>query len=444
MATIEKKSHVKDRLPGPRSKEYLEISARVEPRCTTQQAPVVWDHAEGVVVTDVDGNRYIDFTSGVLVTNVGHSHPKHIRAVQAAAARLMNCYDFPTPSRVELAERLVALAPENLDQAFMLTTGSEATEAAVRVAKRATGRHEVLSFYGAFHGRTYGAMSLAGKTGTKRQFGPTLPGCLHAPYAYCYRCPFKMRPETCGFHCVDFIDDVVNAESTGDLGAMIVEPYQGAAGFVFPPEGYLTRLQEWCRDHDVLFILDEVQSSFGRTGKMFALEWEGLRPNLLCVGKGIGSGVPTAALLAESRLFASLGPGEMSSTTGGNPLSCAAGLAVLEIMEEERLADNALKVGRMMLERLRRMAETVEALGDVRGRGLVIGLEFVEDRASRTPSEALTKEVVHRCCQAGLLVGRVGVYGNVIRVAPPLVITEEEAEEALDILGEVLKGMDKN
>lgn len=440
MAKAVQKTRVKDRLPGAKARAYLEVSMRVEPRCTTQQAPVVWESAEGVVVTDVDGNQYIDFTSGVLVTNVGHSHPRHVRAIQDAAAKLLNCYDFPTPARVDLARRLVEITPDNLNQVFMLTTGSEATEAAVRVARRATGRHEILSFYGGFHGRTFGAMSMAGKTSTKKQFGPAMPGCLYAPYAYCYRCPFKMKPETCGFHCVDFIDEVVDAGSTGDLAAMIVEPYQGAAGFIFPPDGYLTRLQAWCRERDVLFILDEVQASFGRTGRMFALEWEGLRPNLLCVGKGIGSGVPTAALLAESRLFASLGPGEMSSTTGGNPLSCAAGLAVLDIMRDEKLAENALKVGGLMLERLRRMGERSDILGDVRGRGLVIGLEFVEDKVTHAPAEAITREIVTRCCQAGLLVGRVGVHGNVIRVAPPLVITEAEAEEALDILEGVLDG----
>jgi len=191
----------------------------------------------------------------------------------------------------------------------------------------------------------------------------------------------------------------------------------------------------------VLFILDEVQASFGRTGKMFALEWEDLRPNLLCLGKGIGSGVPTAALMAESRIMESLAPGEMSSTTGGNPLSCAAGLAVLDIMEKERLPENALKVGGYLFRRLKKLSEQVEILGDVRGRGLVIGLEFVKDKKTLEPSEEITVEVVNRCCQSGLLVGRVGIYGNVIRVAPPLVITETEAEEAADTMEKVVKGI---
>jgi acetylornithine/succinyldiaminopimelate/putrescine aminotransferase len=232
-----------------------------------------------------------------------------------------------------------------------------------------------------------------------------------------------MEPETCGFHCVDFIDEVVNAESTGDLGAMIVEPYQGAAGFIFPPEGYLTRLQEWCRAHEVLFILDEVQSSFGRTGKMFALEWEGLRPNLLCVGKGIGSGVPTAALLAESRLFASLGPGEMSSTTGGNPLSCAAGLAVLGIMEEEKLADNALRVGQMMLGRLQRMAEDVFVAEELVDYVLAL-VQFTRSHArvylGGSPRSALA--LMHASKAQALLRARDYVLPDDVRSLAPLVL----------------------
>jgi len=429
-------------LPGPESQKYLSLSERYEPRCMSQQAPIVWDQAEGVVVTDVDGNRFIDFTSGVLVTNVGHCHPKHVQALQKAAARLMNCYDFPTPERVTFAQKLVELMPENLDQAFLLTTGSEATEAAMRVAKRFTGRHEIISFYGGFHGRTYGAMSMAGKMGTKKQFGPLMPGCIYAPFPYCFRCPFKKKPEACGLFCLEFLDTVVSVESTGDLAALIIEPYQGGAGFIFPPEGFLTKLQAWCREQEVLFILDEVQSSFGRTGTMFAFEWEDLRPNLLCLGKGIGSGMPTAALMAESRIMACLAPGEMSSTTGGNPLSCAAGLAVLEIFEEEKLVENSARIGAYLKERFLQMQEWSHILGDVRGRGLVMGLEFVTDRQSNEPSPEITVEFINRCCQNGLLVGRVGVHGNVIRIAPPLVINENEAEEAADIVEKVLRSFE--
>ncbi len=432
-------SDVKCQLPGPNSKKFIEKSQIYEPGGTSQHAPIVWDSANGVLIKDVDGNTYIDFTSGVLVTNVGHCHPKLVDAVQKAAAKLMNCYNFPTPERVTLAQRLVEITPENLDVAFMVTTGSDATEAAIRAAKRYTGCYEILSFYGGFHGRTGGAMSVAGTTGTKKKYGPVMPGSIQAPYAYCYRCPFKAKPETCDFLCVDFLDRVIEAQSTGDLAALIVEPYQGSSGFIVPPDGYLTRLQEWAKDKGILFILDEVQASFGRTGKMFALEWEDLRPNLLCMGKGLGSGVPAAAMMAESRIMKALEAGEMSSTNGGNPLSCAAALAVIDIMEEEKLPENALKVGGYLFERFKNVQKDVDILGDVRGRGLVIGLEFVTDKESKTPSGEIAAEVIRRCCQNGVVMGSVGAYGHILRVAPPLVITMEQAEEAADIIEKVLR-----
>jgi 4-aminobutyrate aminotransferase-like enzyme len=428
-------ANVKGQLPGPLSKKYMEESAKYESGTTSQQAPIVWDSAQGVIITDVDGNKFIDLTSGVLVTNVGHCHPKLTAAIQRAAGRLMNCYDFPTPERGTLAKRLVEATPENLDRCFFTVTGSEATDSALRVVRRATGRHEILSFYGGFHGRSYGPMSVAGKTGTKRKFGPVVPGSILAPYPYCFRCPFKKKPESCGMFCLEFLDRVVEAQSTGDIAALIIEPYQGSSGFIFPPDGFLKKLEQWAKERDIIFILDEVQASFGRTGKLFALEWEGLRPNVLCLGKGIGSSVPAAAMLTETRLISALGPGEMSSTYGGNPVSSAAGLAVLDIIAEEKLPENALKVGAYMKERLQKVQEKSQILGDVRGRGLVIGLEIVKDRESIEPAPDITMEIIRRAAQEGVIMGRVA--GNVIRVAPPLVITMEQAEEAVDILERV-------
>ena len=274
-------------LPGPKSAEYLALSDEYEKGCTSGQPPLVWESAEGVRVRDVDGNEYIDWTSGVLVTNVGHCHPKHVKAIQDQVAKLMCPYDYRTPERVLLAKRMVESMPasaKNLDTCFLLTTGSEATEAAMRVAKRHTHRHEVISFWGGFHGRTWGAMSMAGKQGTKKQWGPLMPGTLYSPYPYCYRCPFQKEPESCGLYCADWLDYILETESIGDVAALIVEPYEGGAGFIFPPNGWLTKVQNWCRERDILFIVDEVQASFGRTGKLFCIEHEGLQPNLLCLG----------------------------------------------------------------------------------------------------------------------------------------------------------------
>jgi 4-aminobutyrate aminotransferase len=428
--------HIKTPIPGPNSRKYMALSEKFESRSLNVQAPVVWDHARGVTVWDVDGNTFIDWTSGVLVTNVGHSHPKLADAVSKQARRLLNCYDSPTAERITLAERMVGLAPENLDNAFFATVGSEAVDAAVRVAKRFTGNFEIISFFGAFHGRTMGTMSLAGKTGTKKHFGPVVPGVIHVPYPDPYRNPFGSESSDVAGQCLEFMDKSVHAISTGSLAALIVEPYQGASGFIFPPDGFLSSLERWCREHGIIFILDEVQSSFGRTGKFLALEWENLRPNMVTIGKGIGSGMPISCLLAESRIMGTLEPGDMSSTWGGNPICCAASHAILDIFAEEGLVENSLKVGAYMKARLTAMKEKYRCLGDVRGRGLVMGLDIVKDRKTKARDPETTGRIIEGCCRNGLLIG--AVSGNVIRVAPPLVITKDEADESMDIMEKVL------
>ena len=433
----------KRKIPGKKSEQLIKKSYTYEPPCMADQVPVVWDHAEGVWVWDVDGNKFIDFTSGVLVTNIGHSHPHHVKAIQQQAERLMNCYSFPTPERVTLSERLVKLLPSNMDKVFLLTTGAEATEAALRIAKRYTGKHEVLSFSGGFHGRTYGPMSVSGSLGTRRKFGPALPGGIIAPYANCYRCFYdKVYPE-CDFFCIKQLDSIIGSCSSGDLGTVITEPYQGGAGFIFPPDGWLKKLDEWCQQRELLLIVDEVQSSFGRTGKMFMIEWENIRARMLCLGKGFGSGMPASALAGESKIFDCMKPGEMSSTTGGNPLASAASHAVLDIMESEQLADNALKVGAYLKNRLQQLRKKHKYLGDVRGKGLVMGLEVVEDKAMKKPSAELTSKILIRCAEYGMLLGKVGIFGNVIRIAPPLVINEAEAEIGVEILDRVFSEVEQ-
>lgn len=424
-------------VPGPKSKELLAVAKQFEPPSMGDQVPVVWDHAEGVWVYDVDGNKFLDFTSGVLVTNIGHSHPKHVAAIQKQASRLMNCYSFPTPERIELAKRLAEKLPDNLDRVFFLTTGAEATEAAIRIAKRYSGKHEMLAFYGAFHGRTYGPMSVAGNANTRRKFGPSVPGGVIAPFAYCYRCIYDKKFPECEFHCIKSLDRIVESTSTGDLGAVITEPYQGGAGFIDPPKGWLSELEKWASDRGLVFIIDEVQSSYGRTGKMFAIEWENIRPQMICIGKGIGSGMPTSALVGESKIFECMKPGEMSSTTGGNPLASAAALSVLSIMEEERLPANADAMGKHIHERLSVLKEKYECIGDVRGMGLARGIEIVKTKQSKSPDPDKTLALLRAAATYGLLLGRVGLYGNVIRIAPPLVITQEECDHGIDILDKV-------
>ncbi len=432
-------ANIKTPIPGPNSRKYKALSEKYESHSLNLQAPIVWDHAQGVTVWDVDGNCFIDWTSGVLVTNVGHSHPKLAQAIGDQAKRLLNCYDFPTIERVTLAERMVKLAPDNLDNAFFATVGSEAVDAAIRVAKRYTQNFEIISFFGGFHGRTMGTMSIAGKMDTKKRFGPVVPGVLHVPFPDTYRNPFGSNSSDVAGQCLEFMDTSVNAQSTGSVAGLIIEPYQGASGFIFPPDGFLTSLEKWCRERGIVFILDEVQSSFGRTGKFLALEWENLRPNLVSIGKGIGSGMPISCLLAESGIINSLDVGDMSSTWGGNPLACAASHAILDIFEEERLVENALAVGKHMKSRLTAMKDKCPCLGDVRGRGLVMGLDIVRDKKTKERNPETTLKIINMCCENGLIIGTVS--GNVIRVAPPLVITMEEADESLDIMEKILTSL---
>jgi 4-aminobutyrate aminotransferase-like enzyme len=434
----QKVTSVKGPLPGPRSKELFTRWARVEAQCTGYQAQVAWDHASGVVVTDADGNTFIDWTSGVLVTNVGHCHPDLVKAVQEVAGKLLNNYECLHAARVEAAEKLVSVLPPFLDKCFFLTTGSEAIEAALRIMKRKSGKFEIISFYGAFHGRTYAALSAGGLPGPKKGYGPTIPGSIRVPFPYCYRCPFRADPATCNMLCLDYLEDAVRANSTGSLAGLIVEPYQGAAGFIFPPEGWLARLEQWLRGRELLFTLDEVQSSFGRTGKFWAMEWEGLTPDLVCIGKGIGSGVPASAIAARGEVIGTLGPGEMSSTMGGNPLASAAVSAVVDIMRREQLEENALRMGALMKSRLLEMKEQSPYVGEVRGLGLVMGVELVKDKKTKEPAPELTRKLIDVAAELGLLIGSVGVFGNVIRVAPPLVISEAEAYESLDIFEKAL------
>jgi 4-aminobutyrate aminotransferase len=432
--------NIKTELPGPKAKEFIELSRQYEPHSMSEQVPAVWQRAEGAVVEDVDGNTFIDFSSGVLVTNIGHCHPKHVKAIQEQAAEVMNSYDFVNPWRVRLVEKLVSIAAPNLDKAFILSTGAEATESAIKVARRYTGKYEIIAFHGAFHGRTYMAMSVGGKQGVKKHFGPMVPGVLHAPFCYCYRCAFEQKYPECDYTCLRYLDRLLETESTGSVAALITESYQGGAGSIIPPGDYMQRLKKWCEEKDILFILDEVQSSFGRTGKMFAYEHWGIQPNLLCLGKGIGSGVPISALLGESKILNSLEPGSMSSTNGGNPLCSRAALTAIEIIEEERLGDKADKLGRLMLDRLNEMKAKYEVVGDVRGMGLAVGIELVKDKKSKAPDAELTRRITQEAFKKGLiLIAPIGFYGNVIRIAPPLVIPEELMIKGLDIVEEVIR-----
>ncbi len=428
-------------LPGPRSQEIIETARTYEPRSMGDQMPVVWDHAEGCVVWDVDGNEFLDWSSGVLVTNVGHCHPYYVRQVKDQCEKLFNCYDFVTEPRAELAKRLVEITPEYIDKAFLVTTGSDATEAAIRMARRVSDGYEIIGFDGAFHGRTYGAASAGGMMGTKNNYGPMTPGFLHAPFPYMYRAPICQgkSEEEAAQACLEYLDWLVDRQSSNALCGVITEPYQGGAGGIIPPKSWIEGLDRWCKDRGLIFILDEVQSSFGRTGKMFCMEHWDIKPDLITLGKGLGSGIPCSAVVGTSEIMDALPEGSMGSTNGGNPISSAAALAAIDIIEEEHLVENAAKMGKLFEKRFVKMQESFPQLGDIRVLGLMGGLEFVKDPESREPAPELTRQIVWECFQRGLIcIAPIGLYSNVIRVAPPLVITEEQANESLDIFEEAM------
>ena len=426
-------------IPGPKSKELIAEWHTYEADVVGYQAQVVWKSAKGCVVNDVDGNSYIDWTSGVLVTNVGHCHPHLVAAITRASQDLLNNYECANTYRIEAAKKLVGALPKHLDKCFFLSTGAEAIEGALRLMKRRTGKFEILSFEGGFHGRTPGAAAVGGMAGPKRQYGPTVPGIIRAIYPNPYRDELGLCDERSGFKkYFTYLDHVVMANSTGSLAGIIVEPYQGASGFIFPPRGWLRRLFEWGKANGLLFTLDEVQSSYGRTGKMWALEHEDIQPDIVVLGKGIGSGVTVSAVCATTDVFSSLKKGEMSSTYGGNPIANAAVVAVLEIFEREHLAEHAARMGDHMKKGLQQISGKSKHLGDVRGQGLVMGIEFVKDKQTKEPAPELIRQVIDRCAESGLIVGSVGMYGNVIRVAPPLVITKEQADESLAVMEKVV------
>lgn len=427
-------------VPGPRSRELMAKWHTFEADVTGTQAEIVWDRAEGCLVTDADGNVFIDWTSGVLVTNVGHCHPHLVAKAREATGRLLNNYECANVERIEAGERLVKALPDHLDKVFFLSTGSEAVEGAIRLMKRYTGGFEILSFHAGFHGRTAATAAAGGMAGPKKGYGPSLPGAIRAPFPNPYRDPLGFCEGGPDFKkYFDFLDEMISVNSTGALGGVLVEPYQGAGGFIFPPKGWLKALENWVRRRGLVYTLDEVQASYGRTGTMWALEHEDLEPDLLTLGKAIGCGVPVSAVAGRSGIFAKLSKGEMSSTLGGNPVASAAVCAVLDIFEKEKLVDNSRELGAWMKEELGKVAARSATLGDVRGQGLIIGMEFVRNKETKEPAPEMARRMITLCAEEGLIVGSVGMYGNVIRAAPPLVMTRELAAESIAAFERALK-----
>lgn len=428
-------------LPGPKAKAIIDRDRAALSPSLTRSYPFVAETGRGVWVRDPDGNEFLDFTAGIAVTNTGHCHPKVVRAIQKQASRLlhMSGTDFYYEVQVKLAEKLASLAPgKGKKKVFFTNSGAEAIEAAIKLARFHTGRVKLISFFGAFHGRTLGALSLtASRVVQREKFGPLLPGVEQVGYGYCYRCPYNLYYPDCNISCVSYIEDTLFKKTvpSEEVAAIVVEPIQGEGGMVMPPPGYHEMLRELTKRHKILLIVDEVQSGMGRTGKMFAIEHWGVEPDVIAVAKGIASGMPLGAIIAKSELV-DWGPGAHASTFGGNPVACQAALATIDLLEKG-LMQNAAEVGEYLKNHLLELSKKYPLIGDVRGAGLMIGMELVKNRDTKEPAASERNKIVQKAFRRGLLLLGCGESG--IRFTPPLVVTRQEADIALEIFERCLK-----
>ena len=426
--------------PGPKARAIIARDRATTSPCYIKAYPLCIASGSGAMVEDVDGNRFLDFMAGIAVCSTGYSHPNVVKAVQDAAAKFLHICgsDFYYEGMSTLAERLVRITPgPEPKRVFLTNSGAEAVEGAMKLARYATGRTAFLAFAGAFHGRTYGALSLTSSKARQRAgFGPFLPEVHHVPYAYCYRCAYGKTYPSCGIFCADVIEKELFTRHLDpkDVAAIFVEPIQGEGGYVVPPPGWLAVIREICDRHGILLVADEVQTGIGRTGRMFACEHSGVDPDILITAKGLGSGMPIGAFIAKESI-STWETGAHGTTFGGNPVSCAAALATLDLVEGG-LIENARIRGEELMAGLKAMAEDHPVVGEVRGTGLMAGIEIVSSKKLRTPAPDLAHDVERLAFEKGLLVLVAGK--NSIRLAPPLIIDAEDVRIALGILEQCL------
>jgi 4-aminobutyrate aminotransferase len=428
-------------LPGPKAQALIARDQQVISPSYTRSYPLVASRGEGAMIEDVDGNRFLDFNAGIAVVATGHCHPKIVEAVQKQAATLlhMSGTDFYYENMVAFAEKLSSLVPGGVARrVYYGNSGTEGIEAAMKVARYHTGRQHFVAFFGSFHGRTLGSLSLTGsKNVQKRGFSPLIPGVHHVPYPNCYRCPAGRTPDDCSVDCVQHIEDVLikHVVPADEIAAIFVEPIQGEGGYVVPPRKFFDELQALAHRHKILLAFDEVQSGMGRTGRMFACEHFDAVPDIITLAKGIASGLPLSATVARAEVM-EWKPGSHASTFGGNPVSIAAALATIELLEQE-LVDNAAKMGAHILGRIRDWPKRFPIVGDVRGLGLMIGIELVRDQGTKERAPELRDRLELLAFERGLLI--LGCGQNSIRLCPPLVITKDQADFAVDTLEECLR-----
>jgi 4-aminobutyrate aminotransferase len=433
-------------LPGPKARDVIARDAQVVSPSYTRGYPLVAKSGRGAMVEDVDGNVFLDFAAGIAVVSTGHCHPRVVEAIQKQAAELIHisCTDFYYPGLVELAERLAAVAPgKEAKKVYFGNSGTEATEAAIKLARYHTHRDKIIAFHGCFHGRTLGALSLtASKAVQRKGFGALLGGVFHIPYPNSYRCP-NGNPSPCT--CVEsatFLEREIfkRLVAPEEVAAIFIEPIQGEGGYVPAPAAFLQELQRICRKHSILLVCDEVQSGMGRTGKWWACEHAGIEPDIICVAKGIASGMPLSATIARASLM-DWKPGAHASTFGGNPVCVAAALATMELLETEYI-ENARRVGEFFIGRMADWPSRHRIVGDVRGKGLMIGVEIVRDQKTKERAGDLREAIVDLAFEKGLLL--LGAGENTIRIAPPLLVDEEQAAFAAKTLEACISEVEKS
>ncbi len=432
-------------LPGPKAAALIARDAAVISPSYTRSYPLVIARGSGCAVEDVDGNVFLDCAAGIAVNATGHSHPDVVRAVTAQAQQFlhMSGTDFYYEPQVQVAEALVAVAPmDGPVRAFFGNSGTEAIEACLKLARYATKRQQFIAFLGGFHGRTMGSLSLtASKTVQRRGFGALVPGVTHAAYADCYRCPVGATPDRCAAECLDPLEHqtLVQLVSPDEAAAVIVEPIQGEGGYLVAPAQFMQRLRSLTARHGILLVVDEVQSGMGRTGRMFAVEHSGVKPDLVAIAKGIASGLPLGVALARAELM-TWPPGAHASTFGGNPVACAAALETIRLLNEQ-LVRNAAVVGERLKAGLTALAQKHPLIGDVRGRGLMVGVELVKDRTTKERAPEARNAVVNAAFRRGLLI--LGAGRNTVRFCPPLVLTAEEADTAVRLFDDALTEVER-
>ena len=432
--------------PGPKARALVKRDLAVISQSYTRYYPLVIDSGQGCIVKDVDGNKYIDFNSGLACLNVGHNHPKVIKAIKNQCDKFLHYAntDFYYEQTIKLAEKLSKITPGIFQKRIhFANSGAEAIETAIKLSKWHTRKHQFIAFIGAFHGRTSGATALtASKPIQKRHYFPLIPGITHVPYPYCYRCAFNMTFPECNYWCVDFIDEQILQKSLPheEVAGFVFEPIQGEGGYVIPPPNYFERLKKLADKYGLLLIADEIQSGIGRTGKWFAIEHWNTEPDIICTAKSLASGLPLSATIARSRLM-DWEVGSHASTFGGNPLACEAASAVIEVIHDEGLLQNAIKQGNYIMKWLHNIMEESEIVGDIRGKGLMIGVEFVENKQSKKADINSARKVMIRCWRRGVAIVTCGV--STLRLIPPLTITRELVDASLEIIEDVIKEVNK-